>query len=203
MMKQAMTMTALACAAGLAMGGCTSTPSGSYKDPGQMGNVSTQYSKDDLHQMANSMIDSLIAFPPIQQVTATRRPVLMVLPIANKTTEHIDTESLLDTMSTHLIRSGKFRFVDRAKLEDAIKEFDLGSADLGLVNPDTAARAGSVIGAEYMLYGNLSSITGQAGRTSEVYYKLTMKLTNVETNVIEWADENEISKEVVRRRVGG
>jgi hypothetical protein len=45
-----------------------------------------------------------------------------------------------------------------------------------------------------MLYGNLSSIVKQDGSTKDVYYKMTMRLMDLETGLIEWSDEKEIRK---------
>jgi len=70
-------------------------------------------------------------------------------------------------------------------------EFQHGS---GMVNPETAVRTGRQIGAEYMLYGNLSSIVKKKGGTKDVYYKFTLKLMNLENGLIEWSDEKEIRK---------
>ena len=45
-----------------------------------------------------------------------------------------------------------------------------------------------------MLYGNLSSINKRAGNDEDVYYKMTMRLMDLESGLIEWADETEIRK---------
>jgi len=53
---------------------------------------------------------------------------------------------------------------------------------------------GRQLGAQYMLYGNFSSITKNAGSTRDVYYKFTMKLSNLETGLVEFQGEKEIRK---------
>ena len=158
-----------------------------------METVTADFGSTDLQQIATSMVESLLSFPPMVEITSQRRPVIFVDRIRNKTTEHIDTESITDTITTRLLRSGKFRFVDMSKVEAVRKqlEFQHGS---GMVNPETAVRTGRQIGAEYMLYGNLSSIVKKKGGTKDVYYKFTLKLMNLENGLIEWSDEKEIRK---------
>ncbi|MEK5789741.1 penicillin-binding protein activator LpoB, partial [Acinetobacter johnsonii] len=70
------------------------------------------FGSTDLQQIAAKMVDDMLAFPPVIEMTQARRPVLFVDRIKNKTQEHIDTESITDTIQNKLINSGKFRFVD-------------------------------------------------------------------------------------------
>ncbi len=182
------------CSAALCMtllSGCATKVS--YGDAAEVETVTADFGSTDLQQIATKMVESLLSYPPMVELTRQRRPVIFVDRIKNKTTEHIDTESITDTITTRLLRSGKFRFVDMSKVEAVRKqlEFQHGS---GMVNPETAVRTGRQIGAEYMLYGNLSSIVKKRGGTKDVYYKFTLKLMNLENGLIEWSDEKEIRK---------
>ena len=113
--------------------------------------------------------------------------------IKNKTSEHIDTECVTDSITNKLLRSGKFRFIDMTKVDSVRKQLDYQN-NAGMVDPTTAIKFGRQIGAQYMLYGNLSSIVKQDGSTTDVYYKMTMRLMDLETGLIEWSDEKEIRK---------
>ena len=53
-----------------------------------------------------------------------------------------------------------------------------------------------------MLYGNLSSIVKDNGKKKDVYYKFTMRLMDLQTGIIEWADETEIRKQEQRKKFG-
>lgn len=164
-----------------------------YGDAKSVETTTTDFGSTDLQQMAEKMVDSLLTFPPIVEYTAKKRPVMFVDTIKNKTTEHIDTESITDTVSSRLLRSGKFRFVDMTKVA-AVKEQLEYQTESGMVNPAAATQMGKQIGAEFMLYGNLSSIVKKSSDTKDVYYKFTMKLMNLETGILEWSDEKEIRK---------
>jgi len=143
--------------------------------------------------IAAKMVDDMMVFPPIVQMTQNRRPVVFVDRIKNKTTEHVDTESITDTIQSKLINSGKFRFVDMSVVDRVRQQLDYQS-DSGLVDPSTAAQMGRQIGAELMMYGNFSSIVKRDGSTKDVYYKFTLKLLNIQTGIIEWTNEKEIRK---------
>jgi len=173
-----------------------------YGDATQETVIDNTTSWTDMQQMAEAMVDDLLTFPPMVEVTNQRRPVIMVLPIKNNTAEHIDLESLNNTIETRVLRSGKYRFADREKLQDALKEMGLADPSLGIVNPETAAKAGKVIGAEYMLHGTITGDKKYVKQGTVNYYKLTMKLTGVETNIVEWINEKEILKQVGKPKVG-
>ena len=143
--------------------------------------------------IAAKMVDDMMVFPPIVQMTQNRRPVVFVDRIKNKTTEHVDTESITDTIQSKLINSGKFRFVDMSVVDRVRQQLEYQS-DSGMVDQSTAAAMGRQIGAELMMYGNFSSIVKRDGRTKDVYYKFTLKLLNIQTGIIEWTNEKEIRK---------
>lgn len=176
----------------LNLSGC-STTTVDYGDAGAVETTTADFGSTDLQQMAAKMVDSLLAFPPIIEVTNTRRPVMFVDTIKNKTSEHIDTESITDTISTKVLRSGKFRFVDMTKV-DAVKKQIAHQNNSGLVDETLALQTGRQVGAEYMMYGNLASIVKRTGDEKDVYYKLTLKVMHLESGLIEWSDEKEIRK---------
>ena len=121
--------------------------------------------------------------------------------IKNKTSEHIDTESVTDTISSRVLRSGKFRFVDMTKVTALKKQLDYQN-ESGMVSDSSKMNMGRQIGAEYMMYGNLSSIVKRGGNSKDVYYKFTMKVMHVETGIIEWSDEKEIRKSAKKPMFG-
>ena len=74
--------------------------------------------------------------------------------------------------------------------------------DSGSVDPNTAIKMGQQIGAEYMMYGNLTSIVKRGGSSKDVYYKFTLKVLHVKTGLIEWSDEKEIRKSSAKSLFG-
>lgn len=59
------------------------------------------------------MVDSMLSSGSVAAIQG--RPIAYVDSIRNKTSEHIDTESITDSVSTKMLNSGKFRFVDMTK----------------------------------------------------------------------------------------
>ena len=164
-----------------------------YGDAQARETVTTDFGSTDLQMIAAKMVDDMMVFPPIVEITRDRRPVMFVDRVKNKTSEHIDTESITDTIQSKLINSGKFRFVDMSVVERVREQLEY-QQDSGMVDQSTAAQMGRQIGAEFMLYGNLSSIVKRDNSTKDVYYKFTLKLLNIQSGIIEWSGEKEIRK---------
>ncbi|MBL7251132.1 penicillin-binding protein activator LpoB [Alloalcanivorax sp. C16-2] len=188
-MVRVLSLAALAMA--LLLTGCASKVD--YGDAQARETVTTDFGSTDLQMIAAKMVDDMMVFPPIVDMTRDRRPVLFVDRVKNKTSEHIDTESITDTIQTKLINSGKFRFVDMSVVNRVREQLEY-QQDSGMVDQATAAQMGRQIGAEFMLYGNLSSIVKRDDSTKDVYYKFTLKLLNIQSGIIEWSGEKEIRK---------
>ncbi len=173
------------------LGGCSNKIT--YGDAQSVETTTIDFGSTDLQTIAAEMVDSMMMSGSVAAITRDQRPIVFVERIKNKTSEHIDTESITDTISTKMLNSGKFRFVDMDRVESVRQQLNFQNTD-ELVNQSAAIQFGKMVGAQYMLYGNLSSIVKNAGSDKDVYYKMTMRLMDLETGLIEWADETEIRK---------
>ncbi len=135
----------------------------------------------------------MLTFPPIVDITRDRRPIIEVAKVNNKTMQHIDTQSITDSIRTKLMRSGKFRFTDRSSDAQTIEEIR-AQQEKGLNDQNSAVQFGQQYSAEYLLVSNLTEIKQKNDDVVDVYYKFTMSLKNLRTGILEWSDEQEIRK---------
>lgn len=189
-------LTGMILTAGMLFSGCSS-PKVVYGDARSARPVSTDFGSNDLQQVAERMVSSMLTFPPIVRETAGRRPIIVVSKVKNKTMQHIDTESITDSIRTKLIRSGKFRFIDRTTDEAAIDEVRT-QQESGLSEQESAVQFGEQLNPEFMLTSNLSEIKQRNEDVIDVYYKFTMNLKNLRTGILEWSDEKEIRKQMIK-----
>ena len=187
-------LAAAALAAGMA--GCATTVE--YGDATSSKPISTDFGSADLQQIAATMVDSMLADEVLQDISVDGPPLLIVDKVKNKTLQHIDTESVTDSIRTKLIRSRKFSFQDRTT-EAALQEdlaYQQGAAK-------DAVASGQQDAPHYMLTSNLSEIEQEQGRLKDVYYKFTMNLRDLKSGRLIWADEKEIRKQKTRSVFGG
>jgi len=178
---------AVAMTSALLLSGCANKAVVSYGDAQAVETTDINFGSTDLQKVASQMTDSLLASPVVGTMTANTRPIVFVERIKNKTSEHIDTESITDSISTQLLRS------DMTRVEAVREQLNFQNVD-PLVDPNTAIAFGQQVGAQYMLYGNLSSIVKSNADKADVYYKFTMRLMDLKSGLVEWADETEIRK---------
>jgi penicillin-binding protein activator len=184
----------------LLFSGCATTPTVSYGSPEQVETVTKDFGSTDLQLIAEKMVNSLLASPVL---ASGNRPVFYVHMVKNRTDEHIDTKSVTDKIKVTLLKSGKVRFSAVSEANDEILNQLEYQTSSGAVDPKTAKSLGKQVGADYFLYGELSSIRKSAGRVKDVYYKFTLNLVNIQTGLIEWADEKEIRKQAKKPLMGG
>ena len=117
-------------------------------------------------------------------------PVVMVTKLENKTDEHIDTQSIMDMVKVELGKTGAVQFVDKEAREDVAAEYQYQGS--GMMDAGSVHSKGKQIGADYILNGRLDSIVQEVGKDKTVYYKITLYLTNLNTNVSVWQDQDQL-----------
>ncbi len=175
--------------------GCATTVQ--YGDATSAKPISTDFGSSDLQQIAAKMVDSMLADEALQKIAVDGPPLLIVDKVKNKTMQHIDTESVTDSIRTKLIRSGMFSFQDRTT-EAALQE-ELAYQQGAAAQP---IAAGQQDAPRYMLTSNLSEIEQEQGRLKDVYYKFTMSLRDLKSGRLVWADEQEIRKQRTKSVLG-
>ena len=120
------------------------------------------------------------------------KPIVIVGTIANKTDEHINTETFALDIERELINSGQVRFVAGKEQRDELRDERLNQQSQA--SEETAKRLAQELGADFMLQGTLSSISDIADGKKVVYYQADMNLVNLETNEIVWMGSKKIKK---------
>jgi len=147
----------------------------------------------DIRMMVDDLVQDMLASSFIERY---EKPVtISVLHIENKTSEFLDTDSLIgDKIMMSIIKSGSgvFEFVDRKLLDEAIRESELGAS--GLVSANEATQLGRAAGVTLLMTGELSSVRKVDRKKDQRYYRISMRLVDTERNTIVWADDKEIVK---------
>jgi penicillin-binding protein activator len=171
---------------------------GQYEDAEKQNLMNDQWSETDMQVVVKDMVNSLVAHKSI--AAANKMPILMVTNLQNKTSEHIDTQSIMDMVRVELTNSGKVAFVDKEARGDVSNEYDYQNS--GMVSAETKKGAGGQIGTDYIVNGRIDSIVQEVGKDKTVYYKITLNLTNLKTNLITWTNQKQIRKAFKKKSIG-
>lgn len=106
------------------------------------------------------------------QQTATSRPSVAVLDFSTKglTSDWYGSfepgVALSDLLTDRMVNDGRFNVVDRTHLNSTLGEHQLAAS--GEVDPQTAISAGKMVGAHYLVTGNILQLdqTGQSGASA-------------------------------------
>jgi len=156
------------------------------------------WSESDMQKVVEKLVNKMLQSRHIKN--AKRPPIVMVTRLQNKTSEHIDTQSIMDMVRVELTNQGGVEFVDKAAREDVAEEYEYQNS--GMVSKETAKGAGGQIGADFIINGRLDSITKTINNEKTVYYKVTLNMTNLKTNIIAWTGHEELRKLFKKRRMG-
>lgn len=184
----------------LALAGCgpKAFVKGQYDDVERENLLNDQWSETDMQKAVQDLVTSLVNSREINK--SNKVPVVIVTGLQNKTSEHIDTQSIMDMVRVELMKSGKVAFIDKEAREDIAKEYEYQGS--GMVEEATKKGPGGQIGADFSINGRLDSIVQEVGKDKSVYYKLTLNLTNLKSSLISWSDQKQIRKTFKKKSIG-
>jgi len=109
-------------------------------------------------------------------------------------TNILTTKALTDTARATMFEAGKVSFVNESRRDDLLKEQGYQAAN---ATQESRAAIGKQLGANYMLSGSLVEIKKKSMKQArvssqeEIYFQLTMEVTDLETGLIVWQKQFE------------
>jgi uncharacterized protein (TIGR02722 family) len=166
----------------------------SYGDARGVETVTNQFGSTDLQLIAEAMARSMQTAPAI---ASGNLPIVTVQEVKNKTSEYIDTRAITDSIRSELQKGGKVRFaVDSPGMSNQVEEIKRQQSEY--YAKESAVEKGQMVGAQYRMEGNITSIVKEVKKTKDVYYKFNLQLWNIRNGLLEWSDEKEIRKTTTR-----
>ncbi len=153
-------------------------------DPNSIQNDSLHYSAGELHLFTEKMVSGML-----ESEIFDGKLVIDIGDVQNKTDEHIDTSSITDSIKTAIIKSKRARFVDLSKRATINSELEYQNSSK-YIDKSSSKKIGKQIAPSYILDGSITSIK----QKSNHFYKITLQLHNLETGVIDWAEQKEVRK---------
>ena len=161
-----------------------------YGDARGIETVTNQFGSTDLQMIAETMARSM---QQTSIIASGNLPIVTVQEVKNKTSEYIDTRAITDSIRAELQKGGRVRFaVDAPGMTQQVDEIKRQQGEY--YAKESAVEKGQMVGAQYRMEGNITSIVKQNKDTRDVYYKFNLQLWNIRNGLLEWSDEKEIRK---------
>ncbi len=162
--------------------------------PDQQIDLSGRWNDTDSKMVAEAMINDVLNRPWREDFARAngRKPVVIVGIVQNKSSEHIESETFIKDVEREFINSGLVRVVQNSVFREKMREERAQQGEFA--SPETQAKWGKELGADFMMFGVITSITDSYKKEQVVSYKINLELANLETNEKVWIGDKEIKK---------
>ncbi|MEZ4473057.1 MAG: penicillin-binding protein activator LpoB [bacterium] len=163
--------------------------------------MSTGLDKKDLEKLFDENADSLMKSGAVRRWKDMAREgkdaKIAIFRVKNETSEHIDSQlqALLSKFETRLVNSGDVTVISREQQDTLIEE--LRKQQGAAFDPNNSAQLGRQLGAQYFLTGKVYDSAEKTGDERRTQYFLFMQVIEVETGVVRWQNEANLTKGLV------
>ena len=181
----------------LVMAGCVTNQS-VYVPSAEEGISSRGVDAHDYQLVVEKMVSSMLRHG--LRTDAGAKPVIALGPIYNRTAYNIEVRMIGEDIRNEVLKSGLAKFSTATDFAhkggesgDLYRQLEFQN-ESGHVNPATAKAYGQIVGADYILYGNIYNIERSERSRTEANYKFNLTLTEIATGLVVWADTKPIRK---------
>lgn len=163
--------------------------------PDQQIDLSGRWNDTDSKLVAEEMSRDVLNRPwreDFVRAHGGQKPVVIVGLITNKSHEHIESETFIKDVEREFINSGMVRVVQNSVFREKLREERADQQEFA--SPETQKRWGAELGADFMMFGTITSVVDAYNREKVVLYKVNLELANLETNEKVWIGDKEIKK---------
>jgi penicillin-binding protein activator len=156
--------------------------------------LSGRWNDTDSRKVADQMIYDLFQSDKFKEYSTNlgRKPAIIVGLIRNKTSEHIDADNYVKKFEAVIHNSNIADIVESDSFRDKLRVERTQQQDFA--DPATAKQFGKELGADVMLFGEMTAEEDMYNNKRVVNYITTLFLTDVETGKRIWYGQQEIKK---------
>lgn len=157
--------------------------------------MGTGLDKRDLQRLLRSNIESLRESEEVRGwVASGKKPRIAIHPIANETSEHIESslQALLSDIETYLVDSAAFTVISLERQQQLL--VDVARQNGAGFDPSRIAEYNRQLGAEYYVTGKVASSDERTAEARRVQYFMYLQVIEVATGAIRWQHKSEITK---------
>jgi len=163
--------------------------------------LSGHWNDTDSRLVSETMVADVMARPWVARHRSGhqgRAPSVIVGTVRNRSDEHINTQTFVKDLERALVNSGQVDLVasSRERLEIRAERQEQASH----ASEETAKEEGQEIGADYMLQGDINTISDRIDGEEVRYYQVNLELIHIQSNKKVWLGEKKIKKTVKQKK---
>ncbi|HLZ17412.1 MAG TPA: hypothetical protein VKQ08_10245 [Cyclobacteriaceae bacterium] len=162
-------------------------------DPSQTIDLSGRWNDSDSRLVAEKMVKDLLTSDKFKEYATAlnKKPAIVVGLIRNKTSDHIDADNYIKKIELAIYNSNIADLVESDGFRDKLRQERVQQQDFA---DSGASKWGKEVGANLMLFGEMTSETDTYNKRRVVNYITTLFLTDIETSKRVWYGQEEIKK---------
>jgi hypothetical protein len=160
--------------------------------------MSTGLDKRDLEELLDKNLGEFFSSRFYAEVKSdSERRSVAIFPFKNETSEHVgpQLQAVLSKIETKMVNEGVVDVVSHERQADLIRELQIQQSDL--YDQARAADVGKRLGVDFFITGKVYDSAERTSEVRRVQYFLFMQAIDVETGVIRWQNEAELTKGLV------
>jgi uncharacterized protein (TIGR02722 family) len=156
--------------------------------------LSGRWNDSDSRAVAGHLVQQLLTSQKFKDYVTEneKKPSIIIGLISNKTSEHIDAATYVKKFEMAIYNSNVAELVESEEFRDKLRLERAQQQDFA--DPSTISKWGNEVGADLMLFGEMTSETDTYNNKRVVNYITTLYLTDIETNKRVWYGQHEIKK---------
>lgn len=164
--------------------------------------MSTGLDRRDLDYLYDQVISQLITSSIVKhwerQSNQSNRSTVAIFPMRNETTEHIENQldTILSKFETDLVKKTTASVISMENQDELIAE--IRRQQSSAYNPSRVAHYGQMLGAQYIVTGKVYDKAEKVQNERRVQYFMFVQVLNVATSEIEFQEEANITKALLR-----
>ena len=182
------------------LSGCAKQVQVQRIEPETTTDLSGRWNDTDSRLVAEEMVNDCLSRPWLGEFTGKygKKPVVIVGSVANKSFEHIATETFVNDLQRALINSNRVAFVAEKDIREMIRDERIDQSQYA--SRETMKEMGKEIGADFMMFGTINSIIDQIEGKKVIFYQVDLELINIETNEKVWMGQKKIKKWISKEK---
>lgn len=163
--------------------------------------LSGNWNDTDARFVSAEIINDALSRPWLSQfmlASNNRQPIIAAGLFSNDTSEHLDTDILVQEFERAMLNSGKARIVANSKLREILRN-ERRNRQAGM-EEEAAKAAGRELGADLMFFGSVKLITDRIGSDIAKSYQVDARLINIQTNEVVWIGNSKQKKTVDQKK---
>ena len=160
--------------------------------------MSTGLDKRDLEKLLHETMASMLNSTAAKNFQESKsRPRLAIYPLANETSEHIDSQlqALLSDIENYMVESDMVDVISVERQRQMMAEVDIQHG--GGFDPTKISAYNKQMGAEYYITGKVFSSDERTAEGRRVQYFMFMQMIEVATSAIKWQHKSALTKALI------